>query len=245
MIPSPWVYHELNYLSTRSGEVHKGSHAAVLYAFNQCKTKAYFLKLDIRKYFDTINHEVLKKQLRRLIKDKRVIYLLDGIIDSYETLPGKGVPIGNLTSQFFANMYLAGMDHFILEKLNPCGYCRYMDDFVIWGSSIAQLENIYQNLKIFINNELNLIVKPPVFGKSDIGLPFLGFLIKNNGIYLMQKSERRVKERMKEITALLSKKRIFEEKAAERVRSVYAAIALARTNHFRKLLFIKGERLQN
>jgi hypothetical protein len=59
--------------------------------------------------------------------------LLRGIIDGYETAPGKGVPIGNLTSQFFANLYLAGLDRFILEKLHPLAYCRYMDDFVLWG----------------------------------------------------------------------------------------------------------------
>jgi len=103
----------------------KGTHAAVQYAFGRCKSNLFFLKLDIRKYFDSINHEALKTLIRRLIKDMRVLFLLDGVIDSYETAPGKGVPIGNLTSQFFANLYLAGMDHFILEKLRPSAYCRY------------------------------------------------------------------------------------------------------------------------
>jgi len=232
----PMIHHSY---ACRKG---KGTHAAVLYAFNQCKTKPHFLKLDVRKYFDSINHEVLKMQLRRLIKDKRVIFLLDGIIDSYETSSGRGVPIGNLTSQFFANMYLASMDHFILEKLQPSAYCRYMDDFIIWASSQKQVKDIFAKVNEFVNKTLNLTIKPPVFGKTANGLPFLGFLVKDKGIYLLQKSKRRVKERMKEISALLYQNKIPEEKAAERITSVFAAIAFARTNRFREKICEKGER---
>jgi hypothetical protein len=220
----------------------KGTHAAVLYAFDQCKTKPYFLKLDIRKYFDSIDHEILKTQLRKLIKDTRLIFLLDGIIDSYNTQPGKGVPIGNLTSQFFANLYLAFMDHFILEKLRPCAYCRYMDDFVLWSTSKEQLKDMLVKINDYLSKNLNLIVKPPVFGNSASGLPFLGFLVKGKGIFLLQKSKRRVTVRMLEITASLYQGSITEDKAAERVRSVFAGINLARTNRFRKILCEKGER---
>jgi len=239
VIERPMIHHSY---ACRKG---KGTHAAVLYAFNQCKTSPYFLKLDIRKYFDSIDHEILKKQLRKLIKDKRVIYLLDGIIDSYETTKSKGVPIGNLTSQFFANMYLASMDHYILEKLNPSAYCRYMDDFVIWASTKKQLKEILEKISAYVINSLNLTIKPPVFGSSVSGLPFLGFLVKDKGIFLLKKSKRRVTKRMCEITALLNHGHITEEKAAERARSVFVAIALAKTNRFRKKLCEKGERSKN
>jgi retron-type reverse transcriptase len=218
----------------------KGTHAAVLYAFDQCKKNPYFLKLDIRKYFDSIDHEVLKTQLRRLIKDMRVIALLDGIIDSYNTKPGKGVPIGNLTSQFFANLYLAFMDHYILEKLRPCAYCRYMDDFVLWTVSKEQLQEMLVKINEYLGKNLNLTVKPPVFGNISSGLPFLGFLVKGKGIYLIKKKKRRVTGRMLEITASLYQGSNTEDKAAERARSVFAGIKLARTNHFRKVLCEKG-----
>ena len=221
----------------------KGTHAAVRYAFNQCKSEQFFLKLDIRKYFDSIDHATLKTQLRRQIKDARVIFLLDGIIDSYQTFPGKGVPIGNLTSQFFANMYLSCLDHYILEKLHPAAYCRYMDDFVLWASSSVKLKNMLIQINNFAGDNLSLSLKQPVFGKSASGLPFLGFLIKEKGVYLLQKSKRRVTERMSEIDALLYHNNITEEKAAERARSVLAGIALARTNRFRQKLCEKGERL--
>jgi hypothetical protein len=140
----------------------KGTHAAVQYAFGQCKSNRFFLKLDIRKYFDSIDHDALKAMIRRLIKDKRVLFLLDGVIDSYEVAPGRGVPIGNLTSQFFANLYLAGMDHFILEKLRPAAYCRYMDDFVVWGNSSEELKAALVRVKDYIEQNLKLSIKQPV-----------------------------------------------------------------------------------
>ena len=222
----------------------KGTRAAVLYAFDKCKSNPYFLKLDIRKYFDSIDQAVLKNRLRRLVKDRRVIFLLDGIIDSYETAPGKGVPIGNLTSQYFANLYLSGMDHYILENLRPSAYCRYMDDFVLWSRSKEKISDFLAETETYIDKNLNLKIKPPVSGKTAAGLPFLGFLVKDKGIYLLQKSKRRVKERAAEISGLLCRNEITEEKAAERARSVFSAIAPARTNRFRKLLCEKGERLR-
>ncbi|MDR1857884.1 MAG: reverse transcriptase/maturase family protein [Treponema sp.] len=232
----PMVYHSY---ACRKG---KGTHAAVLYAFRQCKASPHFLKLDVRKYFDSIDHETLKAQLHRLIKDTRVMYLLGGIIDSYETAPGKGVPIGNLTSQFFANLYLAELDHYILESLRPSAYCRYMDDFIVWADSPAMLKAMFGRVNDYARENLRLSLKQPVFGKTADGLPFLGFLIKGSGIYLLQKSRKRVARRMSEITASLGQGRISEEKAAERARSVLAAVSLARTNRLRKLLCEKGER---
>ena len=237
ILERPLIYHSY---ACRTG---KGTHAAVLYAFKQCKTRPWFLKLDIRKYFDSIDHETLKVLLRRLIKDIRVMSLLDGIIDSYRTEPDKGVPIGNLTSQFFANMYLAGLDHFILEKLRPSAYCRYMDDFVLWASSRTRLKEMCEHINDYVSEKLSLTLKQPVLGKTSGGLPFLGFLVKEKGIYLLRKSKRRVTGRMNEITASLYRGSIDEAKAAGRARSVLAAIAIARTNGFRKSICEKGERL--
>ena len=82
--------------------------------YRQNGADGWVLKCDIRKYFYSINHDVLKEQLRRLIKDRDVLWLLDMIIDSTE---GPGIPIGNHTSQWFAVLYLSGMDHMIKERL--------------------------------------------------------------------------------------------------------------------------------
>jgi len=215
----------------------KGTHAAVQYAFSHCKSSPYFLKLDIRKYFDTIHHETLKMSVRRLIKDTRVLFLLNGVIDSYETTPGRGVPIGNLTSQFFANLYLAGMDHFILEKLHPSAYCRYMDDFIIWSPSHTELKTMFTQINEYVNQNLKLTVKQPIFGKTGAGLPFLGFLIKDKGIFLLKKSKKRFKKRIKEINVSLFSGAITEARAAEKARSACSAINIARTKRLRKSVF--------
>jgi RNA-directed DNA polymerase len=95
----------------------KGTHAAVLRAFHLAKSGGCFLKLDVRKYFDSVSHEVVRRQLGRLVKDQPVLRLFATLLDSYHTAPGRGLPIGNLTSQHLANLYLSGLDHYVLEQL--------------------------------------------------------------------------------------------------------------------------------
>jgi hypothetical protein len=230
VLERPMIYHSY---ACRKG---KGTYAAVRYAFRQCKGSSHFLKLDVRKYFDSVDHGILKTQLCRLIKDPRVLLLLRDLIDSYALTSGKGLPIGNLTSQYFANLYLAGLDRYILEGLRPRGYCRYMDDFAIWGDSHSALKGMHKKIERYAAEKLALALKPPVFGKPRRGLPFLGFLIRNSGLYLLRKSKLRVSARMRAITADLAAGRISETQAAAQSLSVLAWIRLARTNPFRRTL---------
>ncbi len=94
-------------------------------------TEGYFLKCDIRKIFDNIDHEILRQKLAKVIADVQVISLLDQIIDSYKKAPGKGLPLGNQTSQWFALYYLDGLDRLVKEKLHIRYYSRYMDDCIL------------------------------------------------------------------------------------------------------------------
>lgn len=110
----------------------KGSTAAVARAQQFARNKQWFLQMDVRKYFDSIDHAVLKERLRRFFGDAALLRLFDRIIDSYQTAPGKGLPIGSLTSQHFANFYLMPMDRMVKEELR-LPYVRYMDDFVCWA----------------------------------------------------------------------------------------------------------------
>jgi retron-type reverse transcriptase len=215
----------------------KGTHAAVKYAFSRGKASPWFLKLDIRKYFDSIDHAVLKAHIRRLIKDKKVLSLLDSVIDSYEKTPGTGVPIGNLTSQFFANLYLSRIDHYILEQLKPSAYVRYMDDFVLWSGDKKELQAMLDKIRLFTTEHLNVQLKQPILAKTDQGLPFLGFLLKPGGIYLLRKSKQRMIKRIREIKRDLASRSISEGMAVARVVSVYAAVLLARTRPFRVKLW--------
>jgi retron-type reverse transcriptase len=215
----------------------RGTHAAVRYAFSKSKGFPWFLKLDIRKYFDSIDHAVLKRLITRIIRDKETRRILFSIIDSYKTVPGRGLPIGNLTSQFFANLYLSPLDHYILEELKPCAYIRYMDDFVLWGLGKESLGQALSRIREYTADRLNVQIKEPVFGKTEQGLPFLGFLIKKKGIFLLRKSKRRMIQRIGEIKKELAHRDITEEAASLRLISVYAAVHLARTRRFRVKLW--------
>ncbi len=215
----------------------KGTHAAVLHAFHLSKAEGWFLKLDVRKYFDSIDHSVLKQQLSRLLKDEKLLHHLFLLIDSYHTQPGKGLPIGNLTSQYFANLYLSGLDHFILEQQKPRGYVRYMDDFVLWSMRKADLVPVLQEVQMYCAKNLKLTLKPAILGQSARGIPFLGFLIKSQGIYLLRKSKQRMKKRVSKMENDLVYGRANDAKAAERAVSINAAVIIARCRTFRVTLW--------
>ena len=210
----------------------KGSHAAVKYAFRKAKSHLWFVKLDVRKYFDSIDHEVLKQNLRHLIKDINILVLLDSLIDSYHTEAKKGIPIGNVTSQYFANYYLSCLDHFVLEKLKAPAYARYMDDMLVFAKTKEKALEYEKNIRTFAKDYLKLELKPALISKTSYGIPFLGFLIKPKGIYLLQKSKRRVKNRFYAIEKDLFLGLIDEKKAGERAMSTKAAIALSRSKNF-------------
>ena len=119
-------------------------------------TEGYFLKCDIRKFFDSIDHEILKAKMKRVIPDKDVLELLYQIIDSYEKTPGYGLPLGNQTSQWFAIYYLDGFDRLIKEKLHIKYYSRYMDDCVLIHQDKEYLKQCLVEMERFVNNELHL-----------------------------------------------------------------------------------------
>lgn len=208
----------------------KGSHKAVNYAFKKARTHKYFLKLDVRKYFDNIDHLVLKKLLSKIIKDVECLNLLFALIDSYgmvvstgsTTASGKGLPIGNLTSQFFANYYLSLLDHYVLEQLKPCGYVRYMDDFLLFDDSKEKLKIFLTQIENFCKNELILELKPPVLGNCKNGASFLGYLIKSDSVKLTQKSRRRKLAKLKRLNYELKMGWIDEEEYTTRVCCMYA-----------------------
>lgn len=203
----------------------KGLHKAVLYAFKKAKSCKYFLKLDVRKYFDSINHSILKNKLIRIIKDKKCLELLFKIIDSYSSNADNncktGLPIGNLTSQFFANLYLSSLDHFILEKLKPEGYARYMDDMVLFYNDRNLLKEHLVMINDFCSEKLYLNLKESVFSKCSLGIPFLGYKITDKGIAFLRKSKIRMKRKLSDIDSDYRNKKISEQKAYDIFSAVY------------------------
>ena len=136
----------------------------------------YFLKCDIRKFFDNIDHLVLKQKLSKVIEDERVLTLLYQIIDSFEVMPGKGLPLGNQTSQWFAIFYLDGFDRFIKEKLRIKYYSRYMDDCVLIHEDKDYLKHCLDVMCEYAETELNLSFneKTKIFPIKN-GVDYLGW----------------------------------------------------------------------
>lgn len=138
----------------------------------------YFLKLDIHKFYPSIDHNILKQLIRRKIKDIDLLELLDGIIES-----GPGLPIGNYLSQYFSNLYLTPLDHFIKEGLRVKRYYRYADDIVILASNKPYLHSILGEIRIYLQSNLNLTIKKnykvwPVHQ----GIDFLGSVFRHTHI---------------------------------------------------------------
>ena len=166
----------------------KGTHLATkrLQTFLKKEKITYCLQGDISKYFDSIDHDALLSLIEKRIKDQRVIWLIKEIINScyihkiYKNLFDfriTGIPIGNLTSQLFANIYLNELDQFVKHKLRMKYYIRYMDDFLILYSSKQKLHQIKQEIGIFLQKKLNLKLHPKkvnIFQAKD-GICFLGY----------------------------------------------------------------------
>lgn len=132
----------------------------------------YCLKLDIRRFYPSINHDVLKSIIRRKLKDIKLLRLLDEIIDSAD-----GIPIGNYLSQYFANLYLAYFDHWIKEQKRVKHYFRYADDIVILSSDKVALHSLFNEIKAYLG-DLKLEVKRSwqVFPVAARGIDFVGYV---------------------------------------------------------------------
>lgn len=185
-------YFERNFIfDTYATRIGKGSYAALNRAMNGLSHFDYVAKMDVRKYFDNISHNILKQKLRRIFKDKKLLSILDRIIDSYHTRQGYGVPIGNLTSQYFANFYLSEIDHYAKEELKVPVFIRYMDDILL-------MSNDKEQLKAWVNSiaqkalTLDLQFKPSTIFAADAGCSFLGYRISRHKIVLNSRSRRRL-----------------------------------------------------
>jgi len=175
----------------------KGQYAALARAVEYARRHTCYLKMDVRKYFDSVSHDLLKAQLRRAFKDARMLALLDRIIDSYAASPGRGLPIGSLTSQHFANFYLGTLDRWAKETMRCPGYVRYMDDFVCWDDTPARLREVRADARRFLRADLELDWKPdPFLAPTRAGMDFLGYRVFPSGLRLNRRSRRRFARRL-------------------------------------------------
>ncbi|MDD3086320.1 MAG: reverse transcriptase domain-containing protein [Candidatus ainarchaeum sp.] len=184
----------------------KGTHKALKdikhKIYNKFKEENYCLKGDIKKYFPSINQDFLKKIISRKIKDKKTLNLIYKIIESDHSEFGehKGIPIGNLTSQLFSNIYLNQLDYYVKQELNIKHYYRYVDDFIILEKSKKQLQIYKRKLKYFLKKELNLELpkeKCNIFKIKD-GVDFVGYKIFTNKIFLRKRNIKRFIKKIKD-----------------------------------------------
>lgn len=181
----------------------KGTYAALCYALNYHRRYKWCLKLDVRKYFDSIDHEVVKRQLLRMFKDRQLLNIFNEIIDSYSVVDNCGLPIGNLTSQYLANHYLSSLDHYGKERLKADGYVRYMDDILVYADNRAKIKELACGLRMYLANELNLDFKVVDIKPTTKSVQYLGYKIAKNGLLLSNRSKRRFKSKFKLYNRLL------------------------------------------
>lgn len=169
---------------------------------NNTKT-AWVLKCDIKKFFATISHDVLEDILKENLKDEDVIWLLEEIIGSFQTQKGIGLPLGNVTSQLFINIYMNEFDHFVKRKLKARHYIRYSDDFIILHSDKTQLEAFIPQMSQFLENNLKLSLheKKIFIKRLSSGVDFLGWTHFPYHRTLRSATRRRMVKRLKRSTS--------------------------------------------
>ena len=187
-----------------SCRLEKGTHAAVdrLRSFlrqvssNNTKT-VYALKCDIRRFFASVDHCLLLLLLRRQIHDRLTIKLLENIIGSFSVTTHRGIPLGNLTSQLFANVYLHELDRYVKHDLRVRYYLRYCDDFVILTSSRSEAFDWAERIGAFLNNRLKMQLHPNkvTVRTWEQGVDFLGYVLLPHATVLRTKTAKRILKR--------------------------------------------------
>ena len=219
----------------------KGTHRAVSIVQDWSVEAQYFLKADVRKFFESVDHGVLKGLLARKIKDRRLLNLTELIIDKpvpgYAT--GKGLAIGNLTSQWFANFYLDPLDHYIKDKLGVKHYIRYMDDFVALSDDKAMLHEVKLKAGEFIEQELKLELKEKACFVAPVneGIPFLGFRIFPGVVRLKRSGLLRFMRKIRAKERLYNEGRISEGELVRSAESLTGHVVHGNTKAMRRKFF--------
>ena len=185
----------------------KGTHWAVTRLKSFCQKLSqnnsrniFALKCDIKKFFDSVNQEILLDIIEEGISDENTIWLLEKVVRSFEVKSNTGLPIGNVTSQLFANIYLDKLDQFIKHRLKIKNYVRYCDDFVVLGKSLENLYIVADEISDFLERKLKLSFHQDkiLFRKYRQGIDFLGYVIRPYCINLRTKTKKRILRRINE-----------------------------------------------
>lgn len=204
---------------------------------------AYVLKADVRHYFETVDHAILLSRIRKKISDQRALWLIHRIFSNYSTSSGKGMPLGNLTSQFFANVYLNELDQFVKHTLKVEYYIRYVDDFVLFHTSWKVLEKWKSKIDAFLKEKLSLKLHPD---KSRIislerGTEFLGFKLFFCHLRIKQRNMRKFYRKLAFLYAQHEKKEISYDVIYDFLEGWIAHVKHANTYTLRKKIMASVE----
>ncbi|WP_094228864.1 RNA-directed DNA polymerase [Methanolobus psychrotolerans] len=234
LLEKSYIYHSY---ACRTG---KGTHRAIKQAQTYSRKNKYFLKCDIRKFFETIDQSILKAMFSTKFKDPDLLWLLHTIIDSPQSdIPGKGIPIGNLTSQHFANFYLNSLDHYVKDTLRVRYYLRYMDDFILFADEKEELHLLHSFINDFLRTELKLELKATatVIAPVSQGLSFLGCRIFPHLLRIKQENKRRALKKLKLRHNEFLEGLISEETYTRSIMSITEHLKIGNTYHLRKDIF--------
>ncbi|MEA5595698.1 RNA-directed DNA polymerase [Rivularia sp. UHCC 0363] len=232
-----------------------GTHRALKKFTHFARNSRYVLQCDIKKYFPCIDHTILKQLIRRKIKCSDTLWLIDAIIDNsneQETVidyfPGddlltpvnrrRGLPIGNLTSQFFANIYLNSFDHFVKEQLKISKYVRYVDDFALFSDDWQLLAEARLAIEEYLA-QLRLQIHPiksQLFA-TKIGASFLGFRIFPDRIRVRNNNLHRARRRLKRLQSDYVQGIVDLEKVNQSIQSWFAHLDHGDTWQLRQQIF--------
>lgn len=219
--------------------VGKGNHAAIQRAQHFARRYRYFARADVRKFFPSIDHAVLKQLLQRVFKDRPLLDLLGRIIDHPPpgAAPGRVLPIGNLSSQHFANLYLGELDHYLKDHLAVKGYLRYMDDVLLFADDKPSLHQHLAALREFLAERLHLQLKESATQVAPVseGIPFLGLRIFPSLLRLQRRTLNRCRRRLRARERAYQAGCLDIEELTASVASIYTHLATADTQHLRQL----------
>ena len=229
------IFDDYQISGSYASRIGKGTYKAITDLKDKKKNgDMWFLKMDVVHYFDSVNHDILLYQLKSLFKDPVLLAIFERLIRGYEKTPNCGLPIGNLTSQYFANHYLSPADHYLKEKLRVKYLFRYMDDIIVLDfdkKRICEIAKVYSD---FLRNNLKLQLHEPIINRCRYGVPFLGYIVYPYSVRLNHRSRRRFKSELSKLMVLYRMNTISERKYRERMTALYAFVNHADANMFKK-----------
>jgi retron-type reverse transcriptase len=233
-----------------------GTHRGLHQFTHHARTQPYVLQCDIKKYFASIDHQILKSLLRRKLKCQDTLWLLDTIIDAsnaqeavYDYFPGddllsplsrsRGLPLGNLTSQFFANVYLNWFDHYVQKELRIGKYLRYVDDFALFSHDRQVLVDAKPQMEEYLATlRLKLHPHKTQLQATSEGMNFLGFRVLPNQIRVRNDNIRKGRRRLKEMKDAYLGGEITRPEMTQSLQSWFAHLAHGDTWQLRQQILM-------